>query len=347
MDFDHNYLINFQNNDDKTRDIDSMYIVFEQKDDLLENDTLFLGSYTLPSFSDFDIFNQEINFEYPNTNHDEMNFDINTKLVTDSYDSTCNNVITQHKEMSVFYSYDDGTAENGYGLIGTGTKWSYVAQKYYTYSPDYMTGVKVYFNQTFRNVQPNYFYAVVWAKDETRNIPGEIIYEQSSFNIDHDNLNNFYTFVFEEPVSVADTFFVGWQKLSADNTIMNIGLDINSTNENYKFYNIYGDWQQSSVDGVMMMRPIFGDTDLSDIEKFESEIQIYPNPTNDIVNIQLQNLPENKSDIYVYDFSGKLILNSSFSDDNTSIDLSNYSTGVYFIKIVTENQIINKKIIKN
>ena len=59
----------------------------------------------------------------------------------------------------------------------------------------------------------------------------------------------------------------------------------------------------------------------------------------------------NPNKIEVYDISGKLILQKNglevSGNNQTNIDLSNTSTGVYFVKISTENNTITKRIIKN
>jgi hypothetical protein len=84
-------------------------------------------------------------------------------------------------------------------------------------------------------------------------------------------------------------------------------------------------------------------------ENFEAnQIAVYPNPSNGIFNIAFGNLNPNK--IEVYDISGKLILQKNqleVSNNQTNIDLSNTSDGVYFVKISTENNTITKRIIKN
>lgn len=84
-------------------------------------------------------------------------------------------------------------------------------------------------------------------------------------------------------------------------------------------------------------------------QSFEAnQVAIYPNPSNGIFNIGFGNLNPNK--IEVYDISGKLILQKNsleLTNNQTNIDLSNTSNGVYFVKISTENNTITKRIIKN
>lgn len=84
-------------------------------------------------------------------------------------------------------------------------------------------------------------------------------------------------------------------------------------------------------------------------DSFEvNQVSIYPNPSNGIFNIGFGNLIPNK--IEVYDVSGKLILQKNsleVSNNQTNIDLSNTSKGVYFVKISTDNNTITKRLIKN
>jgi hypothetical protein len=84
-------------------------------------------------------------------------------------------------------------------------------------------------------------------------------------------------------------------------------------------------------------------------ENFEAnQIAVFPNPSNGIFNIAFGNL--NPTQIDVYDISGKLILEKKqleISNNQTNIDLSKTSDGVYFVKITTEDNTITKRIIKN
>jgi hypothetical protein len=83
-------------------------------------------------------------------------------------------------------------------------------------------------------------------------------------------------------------------------------------------------------------------------DSFEmNQIEIYPNPSNGIFNLNLKNIEANT--IEIYDVSGKLIekMDVKSISQLTQIDLSNASNGIYFVKISTENNTITKRIIKN
>ncbi|MCC9064467.1 YCF48-related protein [Flavobacterium piscisymbiosum] len=80
---------------------------------------------------------------------------------------------------------------------------------------------------------------------------------------------------------------------------------------------------------------------------FNKSISLYPNPTNGLINFIV---PENKNvnSILVNDELGRIINygNSVKTGDLQNIDLSGKSTGVYYIKIIMDdNSIINKKVI--
>jgi len=81
------------------------------------------------------------------------------------------------------------------------------------------------------------------------------------------------------------------------------------------------------------------------VEAFEEgEISIFPNPVKTIINLET-NLNE-KLTLKLFDVSGKVILNTSSDKKNTSIDVSELSSGIYFLKVNTEQKSGTYKIIK-
>lgn len=68
---------------------------------------------------------------------------------------------------------------------------------------------------------------------------------------------------------------------------------------------------------------------------------IYPNPTKDKIHVSSD---LNIQKLEIYDFQGKLLLELNSSD---VIDLGKYSTGVYYLRFFTNENIYVKKVIKN
>lgn len=71
-----------------------------------------------------------------------------------------------------------------------------------------------------------------------------------------------------------------------------------------------------------------------------SELSIYPNPTDGEFSINL----EGEYTVSIMDARGRLIITKS-ATDNTEINLSDYESGVYFVKVQVDGNIIVKKVI--
>ncbi len=78
------------------------------------------------------------------------------------------------------------------------------------------------------------------------------------------------------------------------------------------------------------------------LENLEKSVVISPNPAKDFVNIELKNSRENKFSVEIYDMSGKLV---SKEKDSNKIDVSNFSSGNYIVRVSFDGQTVNKKLI--
>ncbi len=79
-----------------------------------------------------------------------------------------------------------------------------------------------------------------------------------------------------------------------------------------------------------------------------NKIKLYPNPTNGIITLSVDENSIIKS-FEIYDLSGKLIKNSTFTENsptNINIDLSNFSQGIYFIKVTSDEGIYSNRLLK-
>ena len=73
-------------------------------------------------------------------------------------------------------------------------------------------------------------------------------------------------------------------------------------------------------------------------------LQVYPNPTKDELRIENGELKINN--VEIYDIYGKKQF-STFNFQFSTINVSHFPTGIYFIKIETDKGIVTKKFIKN
>ncbi|MCB0408607.1 MAG: SBBP repeat-containing protein [Flavobacteriales bacterium] len=75
-----------------------------------------------------------------------------------------------------------------------------------------------------------------------------------------------------------------------------------------------------------------------------TNVIIAPNPFNNYLNIT--GLPEGKSVINILDVSGKLVVEFTVQSNNQTISTEQLTTGIYFIKVVSSNNIFTTKLIK-
>ena len=79
-----------------------------------------------------------------------------------------------------------------------------------------------------------------------------------------------------------------------------------------------------------------------------AEINIHPNPTNDIVNVSIENLTANVQ-ITIYNSVGQAVYTQNESVENglnTVINLGDLSNGTYILQVRSEEGIWMKRIIK-
>lgn len=81
------------------------------------------------------------------------------------------------------------------------------------------------------------------------------------------------------------------------------------------------------------------------MDEIATEVVVYPNPTDGQVTIVYS---ENITSIEVYDLSGKLVYSeNNLFNNKIKIDLSSYERGVYSFRLITADQMINGKVVKD
>jgi len=76
-----------------------------------------------------------------------------------------------------------------------------------------------------------------------------------------------------------------------------------------------------------------------------NDLQIFPNPANDIVNVFIPDFNGKTAAISLYSFDGKKIINKEFTVNQFQLDLHHLSSGSYFLVINSNNTIYSKTII--
>ena len=108
------------------------------------------------------------------------------------------------------------------------------------------------------------------------------------------------------------------------------------------FYNEFMGFAVGENGTIYKTTNVGGITSTREIEGLKKEIKIYPNPSNGLLSISIpQGLKINN--IYLTDSNGRKT--NTLSTDQTEINLSKFTQGVYFLTFETENGTQTEKIV--
>ena len=91
-----------------------------------------------------------------------------------------------------------------------------------------------------------------------------------------------------------------------------------------------------------------GNENSPSISGFNAQISMFPNPATDVVNLDIP-LTSNDSiaEVNIINSLGQQVAIHELSNAQTSIDTSNYSSGVYFLQISNnKNQAVKRLIVE-
>lgn len=155
-----------------------------------------------------------------------------------------------------------------------------------------------------------------------------------SFELNDTYILNVYP-GFYNPSTTNDTFYLdgcgrNWLRLEDNIVTGPIQPDVN-----HQDYEIFKD--------SLMLRI---STDVEDITQLSQAVQIFPNPIQDVLNIQSINYPIDR--VTIFSITGQKIIEKKVGfHENTLINMDNVLAGLYFIKIEINGQVVIKKVLKN
>lgn len=133
-------------------------------------------------------------------------------------------------------------------------------------------------------------------------------------------------------------------------TMHNIGLAIITATQP-------GNDQYMAAPNVMKILQVTEPVGISDYAV--SPVNVWPNPTTGVVNVQMNNVQARALEIHVYDAFGRLLRITDGVDPSplqtdadglsgqTQIDLSSFAPGIYFVKAVAEGNVVAvRKVVK-
>lgn len=254
-----------------------------------------------------------------------------------------NDTLRKLQVFSNYYSYDDGTAEAGYGIENYPEN---IMLTYYQMPvSDSLVGLKIYFLPQAYDVSKHKFKIVVYNSLSSNGL----IYESSQeLQPSYTDKNEFALYVLDSLLPVGKDFYVGVKALGIKS--LNIGYDLNTPNKSkiYRRYTENDAFLNPSAavpEGSLMIRPVFRELKVNvGMEEIENPLQnvlLYPNPSNG--KIFIKDLPKD-SKIKVFDKLGKMVYSGR---EEESLNLEGLRSGIYYVQLISNNgqNTITKKII--
>jgi hypothetical protein len=321
--------VHYRNNDTITRNVTRNFEIWDVYKNS-ESYSFTAGAANIDPLTIVD-YNANLVYTFNTDNNDSALFRVTCSLKTDEFDPKGNDTIVYYQIFNNYFAFDDGSSEGGYGINGLGSRNAMVAYRFVSFMQDTLRAIRICFNDSYMDANKRAFDLMVW--DDNNGMPGNVIYSREEVMVEQgDIINGFYTYKIPEEVMVEGIFYVGWKQLSE--TFLNAGLDINTPHENRQFYWLNGEWQQSKVNGSIMIRPVVGNPLLTSSIKDtyyrnKNMISIWPNPATDYLNINPGELHLSElSFITIKDLNGRELIKVPFSD---RIDISSLHEGIYII----------------
>ncbi|MFZ1633375.1 MAG: T9SS type A sorting domain-containing protein [Chitinophagales bacterium] len=287
-------------------------------------------------------YNSYPSFEIPGGttgfDNDSLTIRFNYNITPSGDINSRNDTIVHDQAFYNYFAYDDGTAERAYALVGTGAK---LAIHFHANEPDTLKEVYIHWAYVDGNKGNLFFSLVVWDQiDTTLASADENIIFQNDFLTPKyvDSINGFYVYKLVDflgnptPVVVDGDFYVGW--LQTQDEFLNVGFDVNNDFSDDVYFNVGGSWQQSSLNGAIMIRPrVGGDYSVyNPIVNNKPEIatiQVYPNPATSVLHIDTA--LQGNINYTIFDQSGRIVLNENTA--SRQLDIANLSSGFYILKV--------------
>ena len=79
-----------------------------------------------------------------------------------------------------------------------------------------------------------------------------------------------------------------------------------------------------------------------------SRLNVYPNPTNEVLHIQLELINGDNTSLELVNALGQAIVSKNVSQEVSSFNVTSLTSGIYFVKLIQNGKVIDvKKVVKN
>ena len=294
-----------------------------------------------------DLLYDTVDFVLPTTvelSEDSMFFEVVHNINDLSDDVSTNDRTSDKQEFYNYYAYDDGTAEAAYGL-GELENVGMVAVKYNIKKDDVLRGIQLYLNPVEFDVSSQPVNLAVWTGNEQ---PDVMVWQSADTNLYYtDQINYFYHYLLDTVLPVVDNIWIGWIQQPATNMKFSVGFDKRTDVSSNVYYNLGTTWNQSSIPGAIMIRPVVGQPYNwvgLDEQPTVQHIKVYPNPsTGDVYLEEAFSGQFRNAQITVYDISGRSV--HSQTGYTGQLQLRHLHSGTYILRVDSNQGVFTERLV--
>ncbi|MBL7727868.1 MAG: T9SS type A sorting domain-containing protein, partial [Dinghuibacter sp.] len=108
---------------------------------------------------------------------------------------------------------------------------------------------------------------------------------------------------------------------------------------------VYGYNGANNASTCYTLRVALGTASLVDDVPVVTRSQVFPNPAKNKLTVQLAEL-NGMADISITDINGRIVMRQRTADNNTEMNISQLSPGVYMVKVMENGKLNNWKFVK-
>jgi len=260
-----------------------------------------------------------------------------------------NDSLQINREVSDYISYDDDSAESGYGISGPNQGNYAFAYKYQLNAPDSIKAVRIAFSRHWGIDNSTLAFKIrIWSS-----LSPEVLLYESPVSLFPDYSKTWVEYPLKG-ISGNDTtiaipsngiIYVGVKQTSG--VPLGIASDMNTNvNKNpadYRFWvNLTGTWEHSTWQGAILLRtvvksgPAVTSIPSKPLYFNRMNVSIFPNPAQNTLYINVENSLQPFL-FTIFDLSGKIV-HSGASMSYQAINLPDLTNGMYLIHVIHHNQ---------
>jgi len=305
------------------------------------------GYFSNPAFAN-PVSHPSFTYDFPSPMTDSADFKIKHYIYGSGGSSndfiTANDTVYQFHRFRNYYAFDDGSAEGGYYVNGAAGK---MAVKIRVNVTDTLRALRIYFDPSPIGSNEKFNFRIqvyIGIALPTFSLDvGDSLYNPSYIRTGFKEIPEY---VLKKPIVLQPgTYFVGIQQQVATGLV--VGFDRNNDARTNTFWNAGAGWNQSSIKGAIMLRPVLGakvppPVGISEQRlKGQKHYKVFPNPSENYFVISGKD--DRLATFQILNTMGQVVMDGHFQSAEQIVNTESLATGVYILRLQENGTLVQQQ----